>query len=47
MAEAERPSGTRFGSGAISASRSQTYYLDVTHPDANKGNVVTWLSALP
>lgn len=43
MAEAERVIGERFGS-AVSASRSQTYYLDVTHPDANKGNVVTWLS---
>jgi Cof subfamily protein (haloacid dehalogenase superfamily) len=27
-----------------SATRSQPYYLDVTHPDANKGNVVTHLS---
>jgi len=24
----------------VSASRSQSYYLDVTHPDANKGNAV-------
>jgi Cof subfamily protein (haloacid dehalogenase superfamily) len=30
--------------GSLSISRSQTYYLDVTHPDANKGNVVVWLS---
>lgn len=29
-----------------SVSRSQPYYLDVTHPDANKGNVVTTLSRL-
>jgi len=29
-----------------SASRSQPYYLDVTHPDANKGTVVTTLSKL-
>lgn len=29
-----------------SAARSQPYYLDVTHPDANKGNVVTTLSKL-
>ena len=29
-----------------SASRSQPYYLDVTHPDANKGHVVTVLSAM-
>ena len=27
----------------ISASRSQPYYLDVTHPQANKGAVVTFL----
>jgi Cof subfamily protein (haloacid dehalogenase superfamily) len=27
-----------------SATRSQPYYLDVTHPDANKGHVVTTLS---
>jgi Cof subfamily protein (haloacid dehalogenase superfamily) len=29
-----------------SAVRSQPYYLDVTHPDANKGTVVTTLSKL-
>jgi Cof subfamily protein (haloacid dehalogenase superfamily) len=29
-----------------SASRSQPYYLDVTHPAANKGTVVTTLSKL-
>lgn len=28
----------------VSAARSQPYYLDVTHPDANKGHVVTFLS---
>lgn len=28
----------------VSAARSQPYYLDVTHPDANKGGVVTYLS---
>jgi Cof subfamily protein (haloacid dehalogenase superfamily) len=28
------------------AARSQPYYLDVTHPDANKGTVVTTLSKL-
>ncbi len=27
-----------------SAARSQPYYLDVTHPDANKGFVVDYLS---
>jgi Cof subfamily protein (haloacid dehalogenase superfamily) len=28
----------------VSAARSQPYYLDVTHPDANKGDVVAYLS---
>jgi Cof subfamily protein (haloacid dehalogenase superfamily) len=28
----------------VSAARSQAYYLDVTHPDANKGAVVGYLS---
>jgi Cof subfamily protein (haloacid dehalogenase superfamily) len=28
----------------VSAARSQPYYVDVTHPDANKGAVVTALS---
>jgi hydroxymethylpyrimidine pyrophosphatase-like HAD family hydrolase len=31
---------------AASVARSQPYYLDVTHPDANKGTVVTTLSKL-
>lgn len=30
----------------VSAARSQPYYLDVTHPDANKGTVVATLSKL-
>lgn len=30
----------------VSAARSQPYYLDVTHPNANKGNVATTLSKL-
>ena len=30
----------------VSAARSQDYYLDVTHPAANKGGVVEHLSAL-
>jgi Cof subfamily protein (haloacid dehalogenase superfamily) len=29
----------------VSAARSQPYYLDITHPDANKGGVVKYLSA--
>jgi hypothetical protein len=32
--------------GRASAARSQPYYLDVTHPDANKGAVVMNLSRL-
>lgn len=34
----------RFGDH-VSAARSQPYYLDVTHPDANKGSVVKYLSS--
>ena len=34
----------RFGDH-VSAARSQPYYLDVTHPRANKGEVVKFLSA--
>jgi Cof subfamily protein (haloacid dehalogenase superfamily) len=30
--------------GHVSAVRSQPYYLDVTHPEANKGGVVDFLS---
>src|SRR5215470_1998547 len=30
----------------VSAARSQPYYLDVTHPNANKGTVATTLSTL-
>jgi Cof subfamily protein (haloacid dehalogenase superfamily) len=38
---------TRDALGAMaSAARSQPYYLDVTHPAANKGTVVTTLSKL-
>ena len=35
----------RFGQ-RVSATRSQTHFLDVTHPDANKGQVVKYLSQL-
>jgi Cof subfamily protein (haloacid dehalogenase superfamily) len=34
----------RFGE-RLAASRSQPYYLDVTHPEANKGSVVRFLAA--
>ena len=30
----------------VSAARSQPYYLDVTHPAANKGSVVDFLAAV-
>jgi hypothetical protein len=40
-AETRRQCGPR-----VSAARSQPYYLDVTHPDANKGTVVRRLSEL-
>jgi hydroxymethylpyrimidine pyrophosphatase-like HAD family hydrolase len=33
----------RFGDH-VSASLSQPYYVDVTHPDANKGFVAQWLA---
>jgi Cof subfamily protein (haloacid dehalogenase superfamily) len=32
--------------GEVSAARSQPYYVDVTHPDANKGRVVRRVSQL-
>jgi len=32
--------------GRVSAARSQPYYLDITHPDANKGMVVSALARL-
>ena len=35
----------RFGDH-VSASRSQPYYADITHPNANKGGVVRYLSKL-
>lgn len=34
----------RFGD-YVSAERSQPYYLDVTHPEANKGSVIDYLSS--
>jgi Cof subfamily protein (haloacid dehalogenase superfamily) len=41
----ERDAQNALGAAA-SAARSQPYYLDVTHPDANKGTVVRTLSKL-
>ena len=45
VARCEKEAQTALGAAA-SAARSQPYYLDVTHPDANKGAVVTTLSEL-
>jgi len=45
VARAERELQQQLGEGA-SAARSQPYYLDVTHPAANKGTVVRTLSRL-
>ena len=43
VACAEADAREQFGDH-VSAARSQPYYLDVTHPDANKGGVVRRLS---
>ncbi|HTR51188.1 MAG TPA: beta-phosphoglucomutase family hydrolase [Kofleriaceae bacterium] len=43
VARCERELRDRVG-GDVSAARSQPYYLDVTHPDANKGAVVRELA---
>ena len=43
VAAAETLAHERLGEH-VAASRSQPYYLDVTHPQANKGAVVTFLS---
>jgi Cof subfamily protein (haloacid dehalogenase superfamily) len=45
VARCEKDTQEVLGSAA-SAARSQPYYLDVTHPDANKGTVVTTLSKM-
>jgi Cof subfamily protein (haloacid dehalogenase superfamily) len=45
VARCEKDAQDALGAGA-SAARSQPYYLDITHPDANKGTVVTTLSRL-
>ena len=43
VARCEKHAQEALGTSA-SAARSQPYYLDVTHPDANKGTVVATLS---
>ena len=40
------PNRDGHGQPTVSAARSQPYYLDVTHPDANKGGVVLTLSKM-
>jgi len=35
-----------WSAGRVSAARSQPYYLDITHPKANKGEVVSMFSEL-
>ncbi|MBV8428304.1 MAG: HAD family phosphatase [Hyphomicrobiales bacterium] len=45
VAKCEKAAQEALGERA-SAARSQPYYLDVTHPQANKGTVVTTLSSL-
>ena len=44
VARATSAAHDRFGD-YVSAVRSQPYYLDVTHPDANKGAFARYLSA--
>ena len=43
VAKAESDARAQLGDH-VSAARSQPYYLDVTHPQANKGGVVRYLS---
>ena len=43
VAKVEKALADRFGDH-VSAARSQPYYVDVTHPEANKGGVVAWLA---
>jgi hypothetical protein len=43
VARAEAAAHQRLGKH-VSAARSQPYYLDVTHPEANKGGVVAYLA---
>jgi len=43
VAAAEAAIRAALGAG-VSATRSQAYYVDVTHPDANKGAAVAYLS---
>jgi Cof subfamily protein (haloacid dehalogenase superfamily) len=42
----QQSNSSREQAGQVSAARSQPYYLDVTHPDANKGAVVLALTKM-
>jgi Cof subfamily protein (haloacid dehalogenase superfamily) len=44
MTRATQAARDKFGEH-VTAAQSQPYYLDVTHPDANKGSVVKFLSS--
>ena len=44
VAAAAEQARAKFGDH-VSAAQSQPYYLDITHPQANKGEVVSYLSA--
>jgi Cof subfamily protein (haloacid dehalogenase superfamily) len=44
VARASSAAHDKFGEH-VTAARSQPYYLDITHPDANKGAVARYLSA--
>jgi Cof subfamily protein (haloacid dehalogenase superfamily) len=44
VASASTAAHSEFGDG-VSAARSQSYYLDITHPNANKGSVAKYLCA--
>ncbi len=44
MDRATKAAREKFGDH-LTAAQSQPYYLDVTHPDANKGSVVKYLSS--
>jgi Cof subfamily protein (haloacid dehalogenase superfamily) len=43
VAKVEKDLAERFGDH-VTAARSQPYYVDVTHPEANKGGVVAFLA---
>jgi hypothetical protein len=44
MGRATQAAREQFGDH-VTAAQSQPYYLDVTHPEANKGSVVKFLSS--